>query len=454
MSYSNGLNFLASRTRVLELSNDFGARVAVCPDWNGRVMTSSFNGLEGDSFGMIDVRSIEAADPKEKNYSHHIGGEDQLTLSPSGGPFSLYYQSDGSFYHNNPFAVQEGITIPTGFVEAPFDVDFGGSTQSIRMRRMVEATNISGAKFNLNILRTIRLMNESDLRSLLPDAAVIALEHPEVAFVSFETSNTIINSGSPFSRNSGLLSIRIRSMFNSSSASVIILPFIQGNEDELGPPVQSDFYGIASRKRLHLFPNAALLRADGMMRGQIGVSRRRVIPCCGSIDYRAGVLTVITFSIPENPVDCDYMSNDYFEPEHSDFQNDFLCTREYYFKQLASRHGEYRKWKPDSNSVQSPVPQSHDFVAEITREYHENDPYCGEVVRAYNHGPSHHGKETPVSFYEFDTYSPAKELQKGEHLTHTQTTTHICADSKTLEHLVRSIFKIDIKQVFETVVQS
>ena len=52
--------FLAKHTKVVELTNDAGAGVAIAPEWQGRVMTSTCDGLDGPSFGFINRDYIEA----------------------------------------------------------------------------------------------------------------------------------------------------------------------------------------------------------------------------------------------------------------------------------------------------------------------------------------------------------------------------------------------------------
>ena len=63
MSYGEARAFLAKHTKLIELTNDAGARVAVAPEWQGRVMTSTCGGPEGPSFGFINRDFIEAGKP-------------------------------------------------------------------------------------------------------------------------------------------------------------------------------------------------------------------------------------------------------------------------------------------------------------------------------------------------------------------------------------------------------
>ena len=89
MTYGTVRGFLGEHTRVVELSGERGARVAVCPEWQGRVMTSTCGGDDGVSFGFVNRSFIEAGkhDPQFNNY----GAEDRMWLSPEGGRFSLWF---------------------------------------------------------------------------------------------------------------------------------------------------------------------------------------------------------------------------------------------------------------------------------------------------------------------------------------------------------------------------
>lgn len=466
MSYQNGLNFLESKTKVLELSNDFGARIAVCPFWNGRVMTSTCNGLGGDSYGLIDVRGIEnIVDNANDNTNRTFpcGGENQFTLSPDRGRFSICHTTnikDDDYYLHDLH--QNGLDFPMGYTEGPFDVDFGLSDGILRMRRSFSATNISGAKFDLNAVRKIRLLNESHLLDIFSNNAFVALEHPEVSYVAYETSDTLVNSGAAFSQYSGLVSIRVKNMFNASPFSAMIVPFRNGNEDELGPPIQSDFFGISSRYRLHLLSNAALLRADGLLRGQIGVSRHRTLSYCAAINFRSGVLSIIAFNLPDDPVACRYMSNDFFESGNDSGEvPDFLSTRERFLKFVSEQENSLRRslnytsnLPINSAADSTKKPGKATLLSQLTKERQESDPYSGEVIRAYNHGPVLRNREEIIfPYFEMDTFSPAKELRKGESITHTQYTVHICADTDTLNYLIRSILNLDMEQIYDAAVR-
>lgn len=430
VSYRNAINYLTTKTKVIELCNQLGARVAVCPDWNGRVMTSTSDGLDGNSFGLVNVYEIDRISlPAENSYSSSFlfcGGEDQLTLSPEGGPFSLYY-AEPKIAHKNKSTIP--IQFPNGYRESVFLVDTVPPAPEVRMRQSLQMTNIAGVRFDLDIVRTVKLLESKDVAAAFGRSVATTLEQTDVSYVGFMSSNSLLNRGVSHTKSSGLVSMRIRSMFNSSPNTIAVVPFQMGEKEILGPCVCTDFFGTAPHGRVRLFPQAALLRADSKYRCQVGVSRKRAMPFLGSIDFREGILTLQTFNMPEHPWESAYLCNDYCET--SENTADFVRTREHYLEQLSNK------------KLQTVSGCAHC----------EEACFTGEVVRAYNHGPTLPGQPVSSFFYEFDTYSPAKELVRGESLTHSQCTLHINADNTTLSFLAEKILGVSYEKVFEKMIK-
>jgi hypothetical protein len=94
-TYQSDFNFLTEHTRVIELTNESGARVAVTPEWQERVMTSTLPNSDGPGFGWLNRLFIAARkdDPKFNNY----GGEDRFWLGPEAGQFGLWFRPGDRF---------------------------------------------------------------------------------------------------------------------------------------------------------------------------------------------------------------------------------------------------------------------------------------------------------------------------------------------------------------------
>jgi hypothetical protein len=208
--------------------------------------------------------------------------------------------------------------------------------------------------------------------------------------VAYETVNQITNQGAPLTKKKGLVSIWIPGMLRASPETVVIVPYKPGPEAELGPVVKSDYFGRTPPERLKVTSRAVLFAADGNYRSKIGTSQRRARNVLGSIDFAAAVLTLVQFTMPEDPSRHDYMNN---------------------------------MWE---------VPLAK--------------PYVGDVANSYNDGPSPSGGQLGA-FYEIESLSPAVALETGESQMHRHRTVHVQADLAVLGRLSEETLGVDLETV-------
>ncbi|MGA2619256.1 MAG: DUF6786 family protein [Thermoguttaceae bacterium] len=381
MTYGEVRAMLAKHTEVVELTNPSGGRVAVCPGWQGRVMTSTCGGPDGPSFGFINDEYITAG--KLDLHFNNYGGEERLWLSPEGGQFSLWFKP------GQAQTLTDWYT-PPAFNEGAWRV-VSGPNEPVRMTAGMQFQNASGTAFHLDVNREVRLLEKEAICRLLGPSAAEIIAAPPAKMVAYETENRLTNRGQPVTREKGLVSIWILGMMNSGPETVVIVPYQAGPEAELGPTVKSDYFGAVPPERLKALPQAVLLRADGHCRAKIGVSQRRARNILGSIDFRGGVLTLVSFSMPEDPTRWPYMNNQWGGP-----------------------HAE---------------------------------PYRGDVVNSYNDGPPAPGKKGMGAFYEIESLSPAKPLARGQSLVHSHRTIHVQADGPTLAKLAKELLGVDLETV-------
>lgn len=382
MSYREARDFLVRHTEVVELSDGRGGLVAVCPRWQGRVMTSTCGGKDGPSFGFVNRDFIEAGnlDPRFNNY----GAEDRMWLSPEGGPFSLWFKPGAEQtldnWHTAP-AMNEGS----------FEITSGPSDPHYRLTRRMKLQNASATQFDLDVTRDVRMLEPPDLVELFGQSAAGAMTSGSVKTVAYETVNTITNRGPAMQEKTGLVSIWMLGMLNASPKTVVIVPYKPGDETRLGPPVKSDYFGQIPPERLKILPEAILLLADGKFRAKIGTSQKRAHQVLGSIDFEAGVLTLVHFTMPDDPAEHRYMNN---------------------------------MW-----GVSQP------------------NPYQGDVANSYNDGSPEPGSEGLGAFYEIESLSPAVALDTGKSLSHHHRTLHLQADPPTLARLAQEILGVDLDKV-------
>ena len=380
MSYREAKNFLANHTRLVELTDEAGGRVAVCPEWQGRVMTSTCAGMDGPSFGFVHRDFIEAGklDPVFNNY----GGEDRMWLSPEGGQFSLWFKPGRQQTMENWFT-------PAAINEGAWTVASAAGEPECRMTTQMKFQNASATGFDLKVDRVVRLLRADDLEGLFGEPAA-AMAGRGAQTVAYETVNKITNRGDAWTEQKGLVSIWILGMLNSGPATVVIVPYEPGDESQLGPVVKSDYFGPVPPERLEILPRAVLFAADGRYRAKIGTSQRRARSVLGSIDFDAGVLTLVRFSMPADPAGHHYMNNMWGGP-HA-------------------------------------------------------DPYTGDVANSYNDGPNELGRQLGA-FYEVESLSPAVALEPGQSLEHRHRTVHVQAGPDTLNRLAREILGVELDTV-------
>ena len=392
MLYAEARDFLAKHTHLVELSDGRGARVAVAPEWQGRVMTSTCGGPTGPSFGFINHDFIAAGkpDPRFNNY----GSEDRMWICPEGGQFSFWFKLGAE-------QLMDNWRMPSALNEGTWQVLDSPTDRLVRMATHMNLKNASDTTFDLDVSRDVQLLGADDLGRLLgkgkggsPIFAETKTGTVPIKLVAYETVNRITNRGPALSKKTGLVSIWILGMLNPGPQTVIIFPYKPGSQAELGPAVKADYCGVIPPDRLKITPQAALLRADGDFRSKIGVSPRRARNVLGSIDFQAGVLTIVHFDMPDDPARHDYLNNMF--------------------------------------------------------EAHQADPYAGDVTNAYNDGPNPQSGERLGAFYELESISPARELKTGETLLHCHRTIHVQADTATFGKLAQDILGVDLNVVRES----
>jgi hypothetical protein len=279
-TYGDDLAFLDQHQDVIELSDSTGmSRVAVVPEYQGRVMTSTSGGEIGPSFGWLNREAI--ASKERKPHINVFGGEDRFWLGPEGGQFSIF------FAQGDPFDLEHWQT-PEPIDWGPWEVA-DRSTTEVRFRKSIQLVNYAGTKLSLDAARTIRMVE--------PPASA-----PEA--VAFESENTITNTGeNAWTRDTGLLSIWVLGMFNPSPSTTVVIPFVAGPESELGPVVNDAYFGKVPPERLVIGEGVLYFRGDGQERGKIGIPRRRALPTMGSYDAEGGVLTLVEYSLPPDAAD-------------------------------------------------------------------------------------------------------------------------------------------------------
>jgi hypothetical protein len=290
ITFGQDLSFLKQHTEVVVIEDKSGnSQVAVLPTLQGRVMTSTAEGLDGLSFGWINRELIASGETVE--HINVYGGEDRFWIGPEGGQFSIFFKKDV------PFDLEHWFT-PASIDTEPFEL-ISKSKNNALLQKDMQLENFSGTIFNLRVHREVRVLERSE--------ALEALEitpAKTVKMVAFESNNKMTNTGTKaWEKETGLLSIWILGMFNPSPTTTVVVPYSGGPEKEFGPIVNDAYFGKVPSDRLVVKEGVMFFSGDGQYRSKIGLSPQRAKPILGSYDAVNKVLTIVQYNKPEVAVD-------------------------------------------------------------------------------------------------------------------------------------------------------
>ena len=381
-TFQDDVDFMSQHTNIVLLEND-GAAVAIAPDYQGRVMTSTVDREDGASFGWINRKVIEAGilpEAEREGLEAHIyifGGEERFWLGPEGGQFALFFKPGTKFEFSD-------WTTPAAIDTEPFELSKQTETAA-EFKRDCELTNYSGTKFQIGIQRTVTLLDSAAVAKALGAEALPA----GVQVVAYETDNRVTNQGeNAWTAEKGLPSIWLLGMYNPSPNTTLVIPLVEGDESSLGPPVKDDYFGKVPAEHLSVEKDVLFFRGDGTRRGKIGVSSKRSKGIAGSYDADGKVLTIVTYNQQESP-------------------NGFVNSM----------------WE------------------------HQENPYQGDVINAYNDGSPAPGEPPLGPFYELETSSPAAALAPGETMRHVQRTMHIQGTEESLTPIANALLGVSVAEI-------
>lgn len=247
----------------------------------------------------------------------------------------------------------------------------------VTFARRMHVVSWSGTAMDVGVERTVRVLGADDVR------ARFGVAPPEGArWVAFESDNRITNAGATaWMRDKGLLSIWILGMYSPAPDAHVVVPFDPAGA---GPTVNDAYFGKVPADRLvvHGDEGWLSLRADGNYRSKIGLGPSRARDVAGSYSASARLLTLVHYAKPASAAPDGYV-----------------------------------------NSLWAKQP----------------DPFGGDVVNAYNDGPTEPGKPSLGGFYEIETSSPAAALAPGQSMQHLHTTLHVTGDAAALDALAQRV---------------
>ncbi len=280
-TFGYDLDFLKRQDSVIVLnSKDGNGQVIVSAKYQGKVFTSTADGVNGKSFGWINYKTFTqtSLDPHMNAY----GGEDRLWLGPEGGKFSVFFRPRTKMDFENWHT-------PTAFDFESWKLTMH-TDRKASLSKSALLINYLGVELKLAIVRDIEVLEPADVKKMLG----VDLDS-KVKSVAFSTKNTIINMGPyAWTNQTGAPCLWNLDMFSPSAKTVIVVPY---NASDTGKVATTDYFGQIPPDRVKFNNGILVFKADGKSRGKLGMPPNRAKNMAGSYDAQNNVLTIAMFDL-------------------------------------------------------------------------------------------------------------------------------------------------------------
>lgn len=289
-SYGYDLNYLSKKDSLILLSSPDGqSQVIVSAKYQGKVFTSTAEGLEGQSMGWVNYKALDA-----DHFDEHMngyGGENRLWLAPEGGSYSTFFKPGVDQVFEN-WHTPKGIDIESWSIES-------SNAKEVELSKTMDVTNYLGTDMTVEINRTVTLLDSKDIAKSLQGVDISS----SVRSVAYHTENSITNRNDfEWTPESGMVAIWMLDMYPTSESSYTLIPYEQGSDEELGAVVNSDYFGAISEDRLRDEDGVLVFKTDGKSRGKLGLSNKRSKTIAGNYDGLINRLTITIFDLDKSGV--------------------------------------------------------------------------------------------------------------------------------------------------------
>lgn len=303
-AYAYDAAFLKQHTgKVLELSNGY-SKILISADYQGRVMTTTATGDTGTSFGWLNYDLISSGEKKKQ--FNPVGGEERFWIGPEGGQYSIYFKGNESFTIAN-------WQVPAVIDTVIYDVEESTQSEALFSKK-ASLTNYSGTKFDINIERSIRLLDKTAIENKLKTSIPA-----DIHFVGYQTENSIQNIGTEdWTRQKGLLSIWLLGMFTPTPKTMVVIPFFA--VPNARSFITDNYFGSIPSGRLQIKDSVLFFVCDGKYRSKIGIAPLIAKPIAAGVDFEKNVLTIV---IPEIDKNASYV-NSKWEMQNEPYKGDVI----------------------------------------------------------------------------------------------------------------------------------
>jgi hypothetical protein len=261
----------------------------------------------------------------------------------------------------------------------------GINEMEISFRKETELTNYLGSKLKVQVDRTVSLIERPEVKYTLG----IDLS-PGVNTVAYKTDNTIMNLNDfAWTKETGTICIWMLDMFIPAPKAITVIPYIEGDEKELGKIVTSDYFGEILSDRLKVQNGLIFLKTDGKYRSKLGLNGKRTNSIAGNYDPDMKRLTITTYEVDKDAI---YLN---------------------------------QEWNPTK------------------------DPLIGDAMNAYNDGPLDDGS-IMGPFLELESVSPAAFLEPNKYMSHKHSVYHFIGEEDALDPIAKKLLGVSIKDILST----
>lgn len=288
-TFGYDLNYLSDKDSLIILkSPDDQAQVILSAKYQGKVFTSTANGLDGNSLGFVNYKVFDSGQIDE--HMNGYGGENRFWLGPEGGQYSIYFEPGKEQIYDNWHT-------PKSIDTEEWNIESATSTEML-LTKDITVKNYQGTTLNLFVDRKILLLSEEEITTKL------GIQLPEgVNSVAYTTHNKITNKNDfEWTDKTGTICIWMLDMFNPSDSAVTIVPYNSGDEPKLGTVATTDYFGEIPSDYLKVENDILYLKTDGKYRSKIGMNPKRTKGIAGNYDPITKRLTIITFDVEPNSV--------------------------------------------------------------------------------------------------------------------------------------------------------
>lgn len=288
---------LFDKNKVIELTTNNGnSRVLISPFYEGRILTSSYNNIDGISNGWINEEALV-------DINKSIGGEERLWIGPLGSQFSFYFQQIQPIHDDN-------WKVPATMNAEPYNL-LTKSNDHVLLSKKMQLTNFIGTKFNLEVNRDISILH----KTVIEDNLNLKLS-PSTKFVAFQTKHKLKNLDTvAWTKATGLPGLWSAGMYPGDD-SIVIIPLKNNGKkkDVLTYLAQID------STRFIVKNNTVLFKADGKYRSKIGIPPEFAPSIYGCYSKSKNKLTIIDYKKEKDTL----YSNSYVSIQKAPFKGEAI----------------------------------------------------------------------------------------------------------------------------------